>query len=1033
MPLTLYDVEKKISENSFDDLIKLKLNVDAFRLHLKHKFDPVSAVAIGKIDPLPHQIEAFVKMMRLLRPQSGIDGRIRMLLADDVGLGKTIMIGLVMKELILRKKIHRVLIVSPSGLQIQWKEEMNDKFNESFKIIHGQIESNLYIEENRAIISVDTGRSDEKLELLLQASWDMIIIDEAHKLKPGSLRFELAQELSKRTKHLILASATPHDGKVENFTALVKLVDDELEYNSDSGEFKKFLEPLMIRRLKEEIVDFRGKKIFPKRDLPQTVNIDYSPEEMEFYNGVEDYVTTYYQKADEAGKNTAILALYILHRRVSSSIKAGLNSLQKRKIRLLEPYIDLDANKEINYLDCLDDQNEVKKEKAEEILLGATASTGEDLKVELKALDELIAMGEKLVAEGKDSKFKKLIELVRDLRKEQPNDKIIIFTEFTDTLRFLENKLIKDEGFLVSKITGGMSIEEKKEAARIFESSSHILLGTEAAGEGLNLQFANIAVNYELPWNPNRLEQRIGRVYRYGQKKRVFIHNFKTAFPIDDAVLKKIHEKMENIRAVFGDSAIDVIGSLISEKEMLEIFKVARTAGSGVDKVEEILSEKLEIFKEIDHFLIKERFNLIDVKGMTRDVSHCINNFDIERFFLSYITQKKSAEYAFKDGQYIFDLPKVEPIKPLCIDLKQSTFTNYQFKGVFDTKSKGIYVALGHPALEAAIEDSLGYSSISLISSKEKGILVTFILKFFNGLGQEIYSEPLLLLKNDKESNILDPLMIWEMNENKAPLITKENIEENKQILGEILENPKSLIENKIKDIEQFVQEKNSKDLKMENDFLFAEYDWKIKNQNNKKQEHLSKGQNYLISGIDKKISELRSEIKKLLEDNQRSETIRWELCGPVNVAFLIPSIDVNEASQKENENIEELKKEIELKGMRAVMEYEEEHGREPKDVSFETIRGYDIESKSTGEKRCIEVKSFATQNPIQITSNEWRAASQIQDEYYLYVVQNVFSKSDIHIIRNPYENLIKFMKKVIIEDYRMVLDKLPENFDYAE
>ncbi|WAM22808.1 MAG: C-terminal helicase domain-containing protein (plasmid) [Candidatus Methanoperedens sp.] len=170
--------------------------------------------------------------------------------------------------------------------------------------------------------------------------------------------------------------------------------------------------------------------------------------------------------------------------------------MKKRKIRLLEPYIDLDANKEINYLDYLDDQDEVKKENAEEILLGATVSSGEDLKVELKALDELITMGEKLVAEEKDSKFKKLIELVRDLRKEQPNDKIIIFTEFTDTLRFLENKLTKVEGFLVSKITGGMSIEEKKEATRLFESSSHILLGTEAAGEGLNLQFANIAKDF---------------------------------------------------------------------------------------------------------------------------------------------------------------------------------------------------------------------------------------------------------------------------------------------------------------------------------------------------------------------------------------------------------------------------------------------------------------------------------------------------------------------------------------------------------
>lgn len=1033
IPLSWNDIEQRIENKSFDDLIQLKLNVDAYRLHLKYKFDPVSVVAIGKIDPLPHQIEAFIKMMRLLRPQSGIEGRIRMLLADDVGLGKTIMIGLVMKELILRKKVHRVLIVSPSGLQIQWQEEMNDKFNEKFEIIRGKIDGNPYIEEKRAIISVDTGRNPEKLELLLQASWDMVIFDEAHKLKPGSLRYELALELSKRTRHLILASATPHDGKVENFTALVKLVDEELEYG-DSGELKKFLEPLMIRRLKEEIVDFRGRKVFPKREQPQTVNIDYLPEEREFYDRVEDYVTTYYQKADEAGSNTAILALYILHRRVSSSIKAGLNSLKKRKLRLLEPYIDFEANKEINYLDYLDDNDELKKEKAEEILLGVTASTGEELSIELQALDELIEIGEKLIEEEKDSKYKKLAELVSEFRNKRPEDKIIIFTEFTDTLQFLERKLTQDEGFLISKITGGLSIEDKKEQARLFESSSHILLGTEAAGEGLNLQFANIAINYELPWNPNRLEQRVGRVYRYGQEKRVFIHNFKTAFPIDDAVLRKIQEKMENIRAIFGDSAIDVIGSLISEKEMLEIFKVARTISSGVDKVDDILKEKLEIFQEIDHFLIKERFNLINVKEMTRDVSHCINNFDIERFFLTYIIQKKSADYTNMDGQYIFEIPKIEPVKPLCANLLQSNLTNYDFKGSFDIKGKGNYVALGHPALEVAIEDSLGYNSLSLISSDKRGIIVTYILKFFNGMNQEIYSEPILILKNNNELKILDPLMIWEMRESKSSFLKNEDIDEYKKLTLDFLEKPRVFIEDKIENIEQFVQEKNSKDLEMEYDFVRLEYDWKIKNQKRKRQEHISKGQNYLISAIDKKISELKSEHRKLWLDIEQSKEIRWELCGPINISLLLIGHDVSDdKSPEEKRDFEELKKAIELKGMHAVMEYEKEHGREPRDVSFETIRGYDIESKSIEEKRCIEVKSFASENPIQMTSNEWRASSQLLDEYYLYVVQNVFSKPDIYVIRNPYENLEKYMEKVVIEDYRMVLDKLPEDFIYGE
>jgi len=235
MALTVADFKEKIRSQQFDPLTDFKLNVDAYRIHLKHKFDPISVVAIGKIDPLPHQIEAFVKMMAMLRPSSGISGRIRMLLADDVGLGKTIMVGLVMKELLLRNHINRVLIICPSGLQIQWREELKEKFNEEFTIIKGKIEGNPYKEKNRVIISVDIGRNEEKTKLLLDTKWDLIIFDEAHKLKPGNIRYGLAEQISTKTAHLVLASATPHDGKVENFLGLVKLIDEEMENIHDSG------------------------------------------------------------------------------------------------------------------------------------------------------------------------------------------------------------------------------------------------------------------------------------------------------------------------------------------------------------------------------------------------------------------------------------------------------------------------------------------------------------------------------------------------------------------------------------------------------------------------------------------------------------------------------------------------------------------------------------------------------------------------------------------------------------------------------
>ena len=246
-----------------------------------------------------------------------------------------------------------------------------------------------------------------------------------------------------------------------------------------------------------------------------------------------------------------------------------------------------------------------RREAAEELIISATAAlTQEELRVECEALDRLIEQGEDLLQNQQDRKFQQLKILLNTIRAEHPKDKIIIFTEFTDTLRFLEKELT-DDNFIIAKITGGLSPEEKKEQARLFEKKAHILLGTEAAGEGLNLQFANVAINYELPWNPNRLEQRIGRVYRYGQKKEVFIYNFKTAFPIDEAVLHKILEKMENIRAIYGSNTIDVIGSMISEKDILEIFRISQGKGSAVDKVDQSLRKNWRSSKRSSSSLSK--------------------------------------------------------------------------------------------------------------------------------------------------------------------------------------------------------------------------------------------------------------------------------------------------------------------------------------------------------------------------------------------------------------------------------------------
>ena len=1042
MAMTVTEFQERIRTQQFDPLTSFKLNVDAYRIHLKHKYDPVSVVSIGKIDPLPHQVEAFVKMMAMLRPSSGISGRIRMLLADDVGLGKTIMVGLVMKELLLRHKIHRVLIICPSGLQIQWKEELKEKFNEDFSIIKGQIEGNPYAENDKVILSVDIGRNEEKTQLLLSTKWDLVVFDEAHKLKPGNMRYDLAEKISKKTVHLILASATPHDGKVENFLGLVKLIDDEMGDITDSGELKQYLDPLMIRRLKEDIVNFRGKKIFPKRSIPKTLEIQYSPEELDFYNGVEDYVRTYYQKAESGGMTSVVLALYILHRRVSSSIQAGVISLKKRRLKLLQPCMEISEKSEADYLCYLEEGNEEKREKAEEEIISATAAiTQEELRVECEALDRLIEQGQKLLDNQQDRKFQQLKTLVNTIRTEHPGDKIIIFTEFTDTLRFLEKELTADN-FIVAKITGGLSPEEKKEQARLFEKRSDILLGTEAAGEGLNLQFANIAINYELPWNPNRLEQRVGRVYRYGQKKEVYIYNFKTAFPIDDAVLAKILEKMEHIRAIYGSNTIDVIGSMISEKDILEIFRIAQGKGSAVDKVDQLFTEKLEVFKDIDQFFIKDSFNLVNVTSLTPNIDRCINNFDIERFFLTWAENSPSVDVqpAEKEaGHYHIRIPcTTTPAEALCTDRESQKYDDMVVTGVFDPEKKGTYLALGHPMISCAIDDSLSKHTCTIIKCPEKGIVLTYILKFFDGRGREIYAEPVLLYQTQSECKGLDPLNVWEYEGYDRDQVLNVDSEYYTKAVKDLLVDPEFALRDYISKTEVFVREKHEKDLEREFNYVYTEYQWKIKNQNLKRDKFEETGQKYLIEPVENKILQLKQELKSLRQDNIQSKNISWKLCGPVDLALLVPPSDQKNWDPKSEQariDLEKLKREIELKGMKVVCRYEREHGRTPEDVSKETVRGYDILSKSKNEKRHIEVKSFSTTNPIQISSNEWRVASQLREDYYLYVVENVSKDPNAQpaIVPDPYLNLEKYIRKVPIDDYKMVLDKLPDEDIYSD
>lgn len=1032
MVLTLEEIKSKLENDQIEPSLKLKLAVDAYRIHLKHLFDPLSCVATGRIDPLPHQIESFVKMMNMLRPHGDTDGRIRVLLADDVGLGKTIMIGMVLKELILSSRIKNVLIVCPAGLQIQWQEELLYKFGESFEIIRGKVGlENPFKYTKKAITSMDYAKYPEKLELLKDTHWDLVIIDEAHKLKYGNQRFALGQVLSENSSHMILATATPHDGKLDNFLNILGLLDQNLQLTDDRFELMRYLDPIMIRRMKNEISNFKGGNIFPKREEPYTIDIDFTTEEEEFYDAVGAYVNKYYRKAEERNKTSAVLALYILHRMVSSSIYAGLQALKNRKNRLWEPF--LETKDESIYFEHPEDLDAHTREEDDEIIIGSTASFGDELKEEFEELDELIEMGQNLVDLHEDSKSQKLVEGLKELRKTRPEDKIILFTEFKPTLFYLK-QLLTEEGFNVVDIHGGMDIKERELQRDKFENFADILIGTDAISEGLNLQFANVVVNYELPWNPNRLEQRIGRAYRYGQEKPVFIYNYKTGFSIDNHVLDKLVEKLEEIRLAFGDRTVDVIGSLISEKEMMEIFKIARTVGDvdASDRVQGLIDEKLQLIDNIEQYMIKNRFDLTEVLKATRSIESGVVKFDVERFLLSYLSNPENGYYdPIGRNTYILYLNEAEDIeKPLCTDNIPS-YSNkvYDFQGTFskEEQRKFEYVALGNPALNLALVNSMKFKGISLLEGEENGILLSYILRFYDSLGREVYAEPILIFKNDKSTSVFDPLKVWDfksLDENFIPQDISEIVSSIK------IDNLNNEISTQITDIYEFAKNKHQRELELDLKRINADYECKIAIEERNIQKALEKGQRFLIPGHEENVETLRQELQRTISKLESSRNINYQLCGPLCGALVVKP-KKGKGNQEEVDN-QKLKEEVEKAGVDYIIKKEKAWGRETvyNSMDKEEFRGYDLLTRSDHEERLIEAKSFKKEGKVKITSNEWRVASENPDRYYLYVVKNALDNPELIKIKDPYNNLSDVASIVPTDDF--IVEIPPSDLDKA-
>lgn len=633
---------------------EFKLGLEAYRISQAALFDPMMAVHTSNVEPLPHQISAVYEAMLPRQP-------LRFVLADDPGAGKTIMAGLLIAELLMRADTKRILIVSPGSLTEQWQDELHEKFGVQFEIFSREkqeqcVTGNYFEETNQLICRLDQlSRNEDYQEKLKNTEWDLIIVDEAHKLSANyfgnkinkTKRFQLGELLGTLTRHFLLMTATPHNGKEEDFQTWLSLLDADRFYGKfREGAHKVDVSDIMRRMVKEELLKFDGTKLFPERKA-YTANYHLSPLEAMLYEQVTTYVREEMNRADNLDnkkKNTVGFALTQLQRRLASSPEAIFQSLQRRRKRLearleetklkargqnnhsngiTEPLGTYDVKKQIDLPDDIDElDEELSAEEyemyAEQVVDQASAAeTIPELEAEILILKDLEYQAQRVVQSGNDKKWEELSCLLQDrpeMYTTTPTGqrgnrrKLIIFTEHKDTLNYLVGRIGNMLGNpnAIRTIHGGTKREDRRKVQEEFRNDPEVLVlvATDAAGEGVNLQNANLMVNYDLPWNPNRLEQRFGRIHRIGQTEVCHLWNIVANETREGEVFQKLFDKIEVEKEALGGKVFDVLGEAFDNVSLKDLLVQAIRYGEAPEtkaKMDEIIASALdtEHLKEI--------------------------------------------------------------------------------------------------------------------------------------------------------------------------------------------------------------------------------------------------------------------------------------------------------------------------------------------------------------------------------------------------------------------------------------------------
>jgi len=1055
-----------------------KLGLEALRISLAQEYDPYFGLSISRVDPLPHQLDAVYG--HLLKSP-----RCRFLLADDAGAGKTIMAGLLLKELKLRGLVERALIICPANLAFQWQREMADKFQEQFRVLRGadlrvQYGVNMWNEHPCVVTSMDLAKRDEILPSVRQADdWDLVIVDEAHRMSARdsehkSERYKLGELLREKTAHFLLLTATPHKGDPANFSLFMQLLDQEafadvksIHDAIDEGESACYL-----RRTKEVMVDFprpqsdgtwKAAKLFTRR-IPHTVAFDLEGDEFALYRSVTNYVKTQSLKAQSCGDDRRsravgfIMAMY--QRRMASSIYALRQSLERRQKKLRE--LLETANRlgeipmpEVPTEDEWEEMDDAERERRErELEMATLARRKPELESELQELAVVITQARRVEDSGNEMKLSRLKDqLTNQGIFADPEQRLLIFTEYKDTLTYLVDNL-RNWGLTVGQIHGSMKPGSRDEegtrvnAERNFwDLKTQVLVATEAAGEGINLQCCHVLFNYDIPWNPNRLEQRMGRIHRYGQTKDCLIFNFFARNTVEGRVLQKLLDKLQAIRDALDDDAVfNVVGEVLPANQierLLRDFYAGRLSDHDIEaRIEVDVSEDefRSICQSALEGLAKTSLNLpmlVERRALAQE--RRIVPETVARFFETgaaevglSLTPIRGKERAFTVGRVPASLYEQARAKDWRLPGLARRYDRVCFdRATLEADARLEWVTPGHPLFEAVRRQTWGLTQPQLrqgaifytLEQEQPSLMELFVASVVDGTGDVLHRRLFVVeTGNDGARRLRDPACLLDLIvPDRAPqIVPSVSTDESK--------TRDFLFKSALMPFQNEVATERQHELDLIERSVSACFTVLIEKRNEVLNRHLlaqDEGDPSAVGLAETealKVQDLQRRRDIRLSELSRQRSLSLQGVERIGVALAMPHPARNEPTNAYLKPDPETEK----RAVDTVIAYEQGRGCKVEDVQSKNL-GFDLRSLHplTGECRLIEVKGIgAATGAIHLSPNEKRVAEDRTDIYWLYVVTDC--NTGPHL-QEPIHNPARFPWHEVrkVEHYRLDVNAL--------